>query len=64
MNRVITFHRANGVLMEYAEKPSKTSKDRKMTFAVSHNTIKGYQQIANIIKISLGGPSANRLLSG
>ena len=41
LNRVITPGGANGGLMEYAEKPSKTSNDRKMTFAVSHNNTKG-----------------------
>ena len=32
--------RANGVLMEYAEKPSKTSNDRKMSFGATHNNTK------------------------
>ena len=40
MNVVITSYRANGVLMEYAEKPSNTGNDRKMRFDTSHNNTK------------------------
>lgn len=54
-DRVITFHpainpsagrRANGVLMEQAETPSKTSHDRKMSFDISHNNTKDIDEIS------------------